>query len=95
MSDVYNDERQAFRNSLAKALGERDEARDQRDRLQQELDSLRKPRCVYNEGWGVMCGKPATHEVRIEGYEDKPQLACPFHASLSQENGFNVRILNL
>jgi len=49
------------------------------------------PKCEWNESWGKKCEKPATHEVRMEGYEDVPSLACDFHAAIDQYNGFDVR----
>ncbi len=49
------------------------------------------PTCEHNEAWGKKCGKPATHEVRIEGYEDVPSSACEFHAALAEHDGFDVR----
>lgn len=47
--------------------------------------------CLYNVGWGKRCGKPATHDVVIEGYEDRPQAACEYHAAISEHHGFTVR----
>ena len=46
MSDVYYDERQAFRNSMAKALNERDLAIRQRDQFKYFAEIVSRSACL-------------------------------------------------